>query len=844
MGQTIKQIKGKVAFKHEKEENWNRSNYIPENGEQVIYEPDDNHISPRIKIGNGIDKVKELPFTSEDLPIKTGEGDNSFVINEGVASGNTSIAGGTTDNDIISNLIEGVGAEIVTLNPSKARGDLSIALGADNISNTTGAVTLGYGNICGGKGYYFSAINEDDRTVTLSSDQKEDSPTGNPGWKEGDRLFIINDNKYWLEVAEDTTSNMIRVVELPTGCEQVNYADIDTLVLKPNDKTVINVDRPEAGIIDMGWGSIGIGIQNTVVGNSAYALGYKNIIGGDFGVAFGRENVVGYKSLAVGNYNKAYGKDALVVGKEITVNANRSIVAGYNHIVNGKPYNAVFGFSHRIFEASEGHELISGWDNEVKAGGFGAIIGARGKNIAGNYNIIFGRDNTNTDGARNVISGDLNENISGNQNIITGKSNKVTGSSNNVSGEGNISNGSNVIIGGKGNTASGSCHLIQGTSNTVSTTMHGLAVFGNKNKVITDGSLTSKDVEGLELIVGGENQIHSGGYGAIIGVGNKNIEGNHNIIFGRNNTNTAGARNLVSGDVNENISGNQNIITGNNNKVAGSNNNVSGEGNTNVNGHQNILGGYHNTNDGRNNIVFGESNTNAGSGVLIGGRNNTASGSCHLIQGTSNTVSTTMHGLAVFGAKNTAVTDPLLTANSIEGLELIVGDNNQIHAGGYGAIIGSRNKNIEGNQNLITGADNTCKGTKNILGGNKNSIISGNRNIIAGLSNNVSGSDNLVVGSYHSIPSTVSNALIGGCYSNVTEDTVFAIGNGTSNNKRLNAFEVKKTGDVIATGKLTVGKTPEDIMDVVTKGWVEDITGSIDDVLDIILVIQNQLING
>lgn len=517
--------------------------------------------------------------------------DGGVVINEGVASGDTSIAGGTTDETIVSNLVGSLGAAITTLHPSEARGDLSIALGADNISNTTGAVTLGYDNISGGKGYYFSAINEDDRTVTLSSDQKEDSPTGNPGWKEGDRLFIINDNKYWLEVAADTTSNVISVVELPTGCEQVNYADIDTLVLKPNDKTVINVDRPEAGIIDMGWGSIGIGIQNTVVGNSAYALGYKNIIGGDFGVAFGQENLVGYKSLAVGNRNKAYGKDLLVIGKEISVNANRSIVAGYNNVVNGHAYNAVFGFSNRILETSEGHELISGWDNEITAGGFGAIIGTRGKNIAGNYNIIFGRDNTNTDGARNIISGD-----------------------------GNTNNGSNVIMGGKGNTASGSYHLIQGISNTVSTTMHGLAIFGVKNIVVTDGSLTSKAVEGLELIVGNDNQIH---------------------------------------------------------------------------------------------------------------------------------------------------------------------------AGGYGAIIGSRNKNIEGNQNFITGADNTCKGARNILSGHLNTIDNGNRNIVAGSSNNVSGSNNLVIGSNHNIPLGVNNALVGGCYSDVTAGTVFAIGDGIAG-ALTNIFEVNK----------------------------------------------------
>jgi hypothetical protein len=82
-----KQLKAKMIFKHEFEANWNKSTYIPKFGEQVLYDaevesknekgeiispilPSDNgtgerdkpYTSARIKIGDGVNMVKDLPF--------------------------------------------------------------------------------------------------------------------------------------------------------------------------------------------------------------------------------------------------------------------------------------------------------------------------------------------------------------------------------------------------------------------------------------------------------------------------------------------------------------------------------------------------------------------------------------------------------------------------------------------------------------------------------------------------------------------------------------------------------------------------------------------------------------
>lgn len=61
MEQNYKQIKTKIIFKHETEENWKKSSYVPEQGEQVFVDFDDTHPYQRVKRGDGIHKVCELP---------------------------------------------------------------------------------------------------------------------------------------------------------------------------------------------------------------------------------------------------------------------------------------------------------------------------------------------------------------------------------------------------------------------------------------------------------------------------------------------------------------------------------------------------------------------------------------------------------------------------------------------------------------------------------------------------------------------------------------------------------------------------------------------------------------
>jgi hypothetical protein len=277
-------------------------------------------------VDNSISQLQE--DIENNAVISKGDGENSVVIGEGTASGDISIAGGTTDKEFIEGVVGGTLAAITTLHKSEAQGALSIALGADNIAQSGGSVAMGYNNISGAKGYYFDDIDFTNRTITLSNTRRtstliKPSYPSSVSWKAGDKLFIVNDNRYFLEI-ESVSGNTITVKELPFS--KINYSSTLSVYTysKPNDRTIVNLTQPKVGTVIIGWGAIGIGTNNTTVGSNSYSIGYKNTVAGDFGAALGQENTVGYSAFATGIGNTATGRAAHAEGDNTKAIGNTS----------------------------------------------------------------------------------------------------------------------------------------------------------------------------------------------------------------------------------------------------------------------------------------------------------------------------------------------------------------------------------------------------------------------------------------------------------------------------------------------------------------------------------------
>ena len=56
----------KEQIKHDKEQNWQKASFTPKKDEVIIYDADEEHELPRIKIGNGKDNINELPFSGQE----------------------------------------------------------------------------------------------------------------------------------------------------------------------------------------------------------------------------------------------------------------------------------------------------------------------------------------------------------------------------------------------------------------------------------------------------------------------------------------------------------------------------------------------------------------------------------------------------------------------------------------------------------------------------------------------------------------------------------------------------------------------------------------------------------
>lgn len=63
-----KNIKSRIVHKHDVESNWLlATGFSPKQGEIIVYDIDDNYNYERIKIGDGITNVNELPFADDAL---------------------------------------------------------------------------------------------------------------------------------------------------------------------------------------------------------------------------------------------------------------------------------------------------------------------------------------------------------------------------------------------------------------------------------------------------------------------------------------------------------------------------------------------------------------------------------------------------------------------------------------------------------------------------------------------------------------------------------------------------------------------------------------------------------
>ena len=105
-------IDSRIINKHDIEANWNSNpNFIPSQGEIILYDIDESYNFERFKIGDGITNVNDLPFFTDNLniPTKLSEliNDSGFLTADNILNNNI-ILQEPQDNDIPKVFIDGI----------------------------------------------------------------------------------------------------------------------------------------------------------------------------------------------------------------------------------------------------------------------------------------------------------------------------------------------------------------------------------------------------------------------------------------------------------------------------------------------------------------------------------------------------------------------------------------------------------------------------------------------------------------------------------------------------------------------------------------------------------------
>ncbi len=478
---------------------------------------------------------------------------------------------------------------------------------------------------------------------------------------------------------------------------------------------------------------IGGGLKNKASGE------YSSIVGGTLNTASAACSFIG------GGCNNSTGTESYT-----TIVGGQSNIAQADHtFIGGGRLNC-------IGDVATDSVIVGGSTNDIVGDTNGVFIGGGANNCICNeyiaYTFIGG-------GSNNYIDGDAtNEND--HSVIVGGCLNKTEGACSFI-GAGKQNKTGNVfatVVGGTLNTGSGACSFIGGgASNTAA---------GTFSYAGGEGSCAS----GAQSFAHGYQAKASGAAAAAVGGALSNACGDNSFVAGGSGNDACSQYGFAGGAFNElTTSAKASSVLGESNCINAPWSFAVGSGNC-------ILGG---------NVLA------VAGGNIVGGKINKVQGTYslgNLIMGNDNCIgdgSSSVGGAAAFGGGNCILADGTVAIginnnNPVSGQTgygcntLLLGCNNQAHFG-QNNIVGGTNSDGYGTNSIAFGF-----GATSATGGQQYAFGCGTTNPNNGTSANIANS--MVIGRYN--------------VWNITDCHLFAVGNGSSDGSRTNAFNVSSNGRV------------------------------------------------
>ena len=291
---------------------------------------------------------------------------NTVKIGTGTNNADLTITGGTTDKTFVQDVVNEVFGdnvlinsllEFATLHPSQANAEMSIAIGADNVSSAAGAITYGYDNTSSGWCSTASgALNNTTGAVDLALGYKN-TISGNFGVALGMENNVSKDGG--VAIGNGCIADGKRSFALGNECEtHNNYAYATGNDCKANGQSSFATGNNCTSSLDYAF----------ACGNGNKALGHASFVANE-------GNEAKNYAFAEGYNNKAYGDHSHSEGSTTTANGMSSHTEGWNTITGANAEGA----------HAEGWQTQA-LHNASHAGGYGTVTGRANQTVIGQYN--------------------------------------------------------------------------------------------------------------------------------------------------------------------------------------------------------------------------------------------------------------------------------------------------------------------------------------------------------------------------------------------------------------------------------------------------------------------------
>lgn len=281
---------------------------------------------------------------------------------------------------------------------------------------------LGSSNLTCGRGFYWYLVPGTTNKIYLSQERPATGTTewtedvlceSDGSWEVGDELLIVNNNRYYTKITGYTTTSNRIVLTLSSSFP---YASVDAGEMELDDRSVINLQHPQDGVI-LTTNGIARGSNSKAMGHTAFAAGLYAVAAGKCATAFGMETEAGYCAFATGKQTiarglhsftqgyltKASGSCSAAFGRNNEAYSYATFVAGQNNTATGDE-SSVFGRDNYVNSV---RTFVAGCDNSVEDAGYSFAVGTR-NNIGASSaegNMIGGFDCDITSGKASIALG-------------------------------------------------------------------------------------------------------------------------------------------------------------------------------------------------------------------------------------------------------------------------------------------------------------------------------------------------------------------------------------------------------------------------------------------------------